>query len=258
MRPHLTGRRMHRPAAGRVMARRRMRILPALVLVVCAAGLGCDQPLAPSPPSPPPESPNRPPGLVAASVSGEVIDADSGLPVAGAVVTIAHVRVVNGLGINVSSPDGAGTSAVADGSGAFRLEPRVRDDWVSVVLNVTRDGYEPIVEWSFTPTTPTSAAVLMVYPTLTLRPGGFLQTRMSPISYACGWESYRCRRVLVESAPGESVEVELVPPTGPDNGLEPDDEPFPFTGYKRRVTVSGGAVWIIGGTSPVTLTARRP
>jgi hypothetical protein len=101
-----------------------------------------------------------------------------------------------------------------------------------------------------------------MYPTLTLRPGESIQTRVRLRSYNCvdfdAQDGYPCRRVAIESAPGESVEVGLVPPTGPDNGLELDAQRFSFEGYTRHVTVTSDAVWVIGGSSPVTLTARRP
>jgi hypothetical protein len=64
-----------------------------------------------------------------------------------------------------------------------------------------------------------------MYPTLTLRPAESIQTRVHLSTYRCrvfmdeyDW-GHPCRRIAIESAPGESVEVELVPPTGPDNGL---------------------------------------
>jgi hypothetical protein len=142
-----------------------------LAIVLCTAGLGCEQPVAPLLPAAPP------PVFVVASVAGQVIDADTGEPVPGAVVTVAAFA-------------GPGTSAVTDGSGAFRLEPH---------------------------------------------------------------------GIAIESAPGESVDVDLVPPTGPDNGLELQADAYLETlELKRRLTVTGGAVWIRGDSSPVTLTARRP
>jgi hypothetical protein len=224
---------------------------PSLVLaiVLCTAGLGCEQPLAPLLPDPSRE--------VVASVAGHVIDADTGQPVAGAVVTVVSVSAPR---FQISSNTGLGTRAVADGAGAFRLEHLVREDWLSMGLNVARDGYEP--RGGRVESAASDALALEMYPTLTLRRGESIQTRVRLRSYNCvdfdAQDGYPCRRVAIESAPGESVEVELVPPTGPDNGLELDAQRFSFEGYTRHVTVTSDAVWIIGGSSPVTLTARRP
>lgn len=221
-----------------------------LAIVFCTAGLGCEQPvapLAPLAPLPPPPAPA--PVLIVADLAGQVIDADTGDPVPGAVVTAAaHL--------------GPGTSAVTDGSGAFRLEPRVREDWQAVTVVVARDGYESTQSWV---QRSTSKVVLGMYPTLTLRPGESLQVRVHLSTYFCSFSALddilgntrHCRRVAIESA-GEPVEVELVPPAGPDNGVELQADAY-TPEFKRRVTVTGGGVWIVGSaSSPVTLTARRP
>ena len=230
-----------------------------LALVVCAAGLGCDQPVAPSPPPPPP--PDRPSGLGTATVAGQVIDADTGQPVGDAVVTIESVSVFSTTRGGVYSPDGVGTSTVSDGGGGFRLEPGVRDNWLRISLSVRRDGYE---SWDGSTQTigtgiPIDALVLAVYPTLIVRPGESIQTRVHLRHYTCSDNLSPCRRVVIESTPGEPVEVELVPPAL-DNGLEHGPATtFEFAQYQRRLTVSGGGeVYIVGGSSPVTLTARRP
>ena len=233
---------------------RRLKVI--LASSICAAALGCDQPLAPPPPPPPP--PERPSGLGNAAVAGQVIDADTGQPVDGAVVTIEGVTVLSATRGQVYSLDGVGTSAVADGGGGFRLEPGVRDNWTRISLGVRRDGYE---SWqgstqTVSPATPIDALVLAVYPTLIIRPGESIQTRVHLGYYQCGeFLVLPCRRVVVESAPGEEVELELMPPA-PDNGLEHD--PSDVSGrYKRATVFSGGEVYIVGGSSPVTLTARR-
>ena len=237
---------------------RRLRVI--LASLVCAGALGCDQPLAPPPP---------PSGLGTATVAGQVIDADTGQPVDGAVVTIESVIVPSATQGQAFSSDGVGTSSAADGGGGFRLEPGVLDNWTLIQVSVTRDGYEPS-HISFRRTgrrfpvglpdggAPLDALVLPVYPTLILRPGESIQTRVHLNHYNCGDEfSVPCRRIVVDSAPNEEVAVELVPPL-PDNWLEhrPDLDLGP---RQRRVTLSGGGeVYIIGGSSPVTLTARRP
>ncbi len=238
------------------IASRRLRGI--VTSFVCAAALGCDQPLAPPAPAPPTDT-----------VAGQVIDADTGQPVGGAVVTIDVVIVPSATDGLAFSPDGVATSSIADDGGGFRLEPGVRGDWMQIQLSVRRDGFEPS-KLTFKRTgrrlpvglpdggTPIDALVLPVYRTLVIRPGESIQTRVHVDHYNCGEFSIPCRRIVVDSAPSEQVEVELVPPTAPNNGLESGSD-FGFPQYQRRVTLSGGgAVYIIGGSSPVTLTARRP
>jgi hypothetical protein len=81
----------------------------------------------------------------------------------------------------------------------------------------------------------------------------------APVTDGSGAFRLEPHGIAIESAPGESVDVDLVPPTGPDNGLELQADAYLETlELKRRLTVTGGAVWIRGDSSPVTLTARRP
>ena len=228
---------------------RRLKII--LASLIGAAALGCDQPLAPTPPPP-----SLPSGLGTATVAGQVIDADTGLPVDGAVVTIESVTVLSATRGQEPSPDGVGTSTVSDATG-FRLEPGVRDNWTRISLSVRRDGYEPSHSLTFRLGSPIGALVLSLYPTLILRPGESIQTRVHLNHYNCGEWLVPCRRVVVESAPNEEVEVELALPIAPNNGLEAHSD-VGLGPYQRRVTLSGGGEVYIVGSSSVTLTARRP
>jgi hypothetical protein len=182
-----------------------------------------------------------------------VIDADTGQPVSGAVVTIERVNVFTIPPGAANLPDSVGTSTVSDASG-FRFEPGVRDNWTLITLSVRRDGYEPS-HLTFRLGRPIGALVLSVYPTLIVRPGESIQTRVHLDHYKCREGSTPCRRIVVESAPGEEVEVELVPPTAPNITLQQDPE---LSENQRRVTLSGGGEVYIVGNSSVTLTARRP
>ena len=227
---------------------RRLKVI--LASLIGAAALGCEQPLAPTPPPP-----ALPSGLGTVTVAGQVIDADTGQPVSGARVTIESVTVLSPTRGQEPSPDGVGTSIVSDGGG-FRFEPGVRDNWTRIQLSVRRDGYEASHSLTFRLGSPIGALVLSVYPTLILRPGESIQARVHLDHYKCREGSTPCRRIVVESAPGEPVEVELVPPILPNNTLQQDPE---LSENQRRLTLSGGGeVYIVGGSSAVTLTARRP
>ena len=229
---------------------RRLKVI--LASFICAAALGCDQPVAPTP-----RPASLPSGLGTATVAGQVIDADTGQPVSGAVVTIERVTVFSTTRGQEPSPDGVGTSIVSDGGGGFRFEPGVRDNWTLVQLSVRRDGYEPSHSLTFRLGSPIGALVLSLYPTLILRPGESIQTRVHLNHYNCGEWLVPCRRVVVESAPNEEVEVELALPIAPNNGLEAHSD-VGLGPYQRRVTLSGGGEVYIVGISSVTLTARRP
>jgi hypothetical protein len=74
------------------------------------------------------------------------------------------------------------------------------------------------------------------------------------------WLSANCRRIVVESPAGESVDVEVISNDCQDRevGLDADGDVFEDHGWPRRLTVPGGEVWIIAEPSvPLTLTARR-
>ncbi len=66
--------------------------------------------------------------------------------------------------------------------------------------------------------------------------------------------------ILIES-PGESIDVEVIPADAHrDVGLVVGpavNHPIYVRSYQRRVTVSGGEVWIFGAPGKVTLTAQR-
>ena len=91
------------------------------------------------------------------------------------------------------------------------------------------------------------AADVRVFPTLTIRPGQSLDMRVFLGSYVCSDESHLCGRILIESS-GESIDVEVVPADAHrDVGLVVGpsvNHPIYVKSYQRRVTVSGGEVWV--------------
>jgi len=222
------------------------------VSIVCRARVGtlvgrggCESAPPPLAPSQTTFTPPPVPTTVAVRVDGRVVDLDGDAPVAGAAVT-------NG-----------GPIATADENGAFVLTMDVRPGLRKLLLGVSRDGYEPSKGYVHVSPDTIATVVLRVYQTLTVRPGESIGAGMSALANAyndCYFlqDDYSCRRIVVESLPGESIEVELVPVDGQDNvGLVAAMQQPAFVSYERRVTVSGGEVWIIGGPGKVTLTARR-
>jgi hypothetical protein len=109
-------------------------------------------------------------------------------------------------------------------------------------------------------------ASLTIYRTVSLRRGESVDTQLLFHPYmgpSCGWESWQCRRIVIDGwSHGMKVDVELVP-TGSELriGVFPTDEPWPFAGepgqeYPRVAEVRTGAVWIMGAAGQVRLSAR--
>lgn len=156
---------------------------------------------------------------------------------------------------------GPGTlSQAADDQGAFALMVNLPWNWTYVQLEVTREGFEP----TRTGVDPTdaAAAVLRLVPTVTIRPGQSIDTRLFPDTFLCGdeYEQYwPCRRIVVESAAGESMDLEVIPRDGQEVGLivgPPLTHPI-SPSPPRRVTMSSGEVWLYGSEGRVTVRARR-
>jgi hypothetical protein len=229
-----------------------------MTVVICALGTGCGSPNAPTP-TPSPRLP-PPPGTVAVGTRGRVIDVDSGHPIAGANVTTVSVcyrdsEPAGGRCHSIDQP----ARATADENGVFLLTVSLPSTWNALSLKAAKSGYETSASKGITPSTATDA-VLEVYPTLTIRPGESIETRLSRGGQVCGWLSANCRRIVVESPAGESVDVEVISNDTPDRevGLHADGDVFEDHGWPRRLTVLGGEVWIIAEPSvPLTLTARR-
>jgi hypothetical protein len=206
----------------------------ALVVIACDA---CESsrggPAAPSPPADPSQSgPPPAPTIVAVRVEGRVIDAETE-------ESIPHATVGN-AGVCYPGPCGPGpTSTTADENGMFVLTVNVPQAWRELLLSVGAAGYEPTRVY----VTPTSTRELRLLRTLTIRPGESIDMRVFSGSYVCGDESHLCRRVFIESS-GGSIDVEVVPADAErDVGLFVN-HPLIVTSYQRRVTVSGGEVWI--------------
>jgi hypothetical protein len=219
----------------------------ALAVLICVACEGGNGPIVPTPPPTP-----VPPNTIAVHVEGRVIDADRDQPIPGAIVTTVQM-CHPGLCAQVDQP----TSTTANGNGMFVLTANLPQDWEELSLHVAAGpAHEPADPY----VSPSSAraAVLEVYPTLTIQPGESIRTRAFLKHYVCGWLSVYCRRVVVESPAGESVDLEVIPADGQaDVGLHPDGDVFEDHGFPRQLTVSGGEVWIVGAPVAVTLTARQ-
>jgi hypothetical protein len=223
-----------------------------LVLVTLLTASGCEgnRPLAPSPPAPSPPTVVGMPEAVAVRVEGVVIDADTEQAVSDATVTVVHIR-----DLHRPLPRPA-PSAISDSNGRFVLTASFSMGWSEMALGVQRDGYESPVAIYLDP----NAAVntLRVYPTITIRPGESIDTKISLGSYVCGWESARCRRIMVPSFGDEAVNLNLIPLDGQKEiGLftgDPGTWPYDF---RHNVQTSKGEVWIIGAQGRVTVTARR-
>jgi hypothetical protein len=219
----------------------------ALAVLICGACRGGDGPIVPTPALAPVT-----PSTVAVHMEGRVIDADRKQPIPGAIVTTVQV-CYPGACREVDQP----VSVRADENGTVFLTASLPQGWNELQLGVAPGaGYESANIY----VSPSSAgaAVLEVYPTLTIEPGGSIQTRAFLKHYVCGWLSAYCRRVVVESPAGESVDLEATPADGEaDVGLDADGDVFEDHGFPRRLTVSGGEVWIVGAPVTVTLTARR-
>ncbi len=121
-------------------------------------------------------------------------------------------------------------------------------------ITIDRDGYEGSEVWIPT----NSDTTITLYPTTTILPGSTLRTRIvATAPYACGWESHRCRRIVVEPA-GTPVVVEILETDGEEVGLVDDEPPLTPFDYVRRITINDGEVYIIGGPATVTLRAQPP
>lgn len=153
---------------------------------ICALGTGCGSPNAPTP-APSPRLP-PPPAMVAVGTGAHVIDVNSGHSIAGANVTAVKVCYREPAGGRCRSIDQP-ARATADENGVFLLAVSLPLTWQELRLEAARAGYETGTRVM----SPSAAmdAVLEVYPTLTIRPGELIKTRLS-------WEARRvagCRRI---------------------------------------------------------------
>jgi hypothetical protein len=242
------------PETGRVHRRRVSHRATAvwLQLLVVAVMLGPSCRNSPDLPTPP-SLPALQAGLSGTGfrLAGQVIDAESEAPIPGATVVPVEFSTAS-KGFHVTRP----VSTIADQNGMFALMQPLPGDWTTVVLRATRSGYEPANV--FVANGSATAARLQVYRALTIHAGESIDLRVFLGHYACGWESWHCRRFVVEAEPGELVDLELTmidPPGGA--GLVVGEPPPSNTPYlARNLTVSAGEAWVIGG-GRLTLTAWR-
>ena len=138
-------------------------------------------------------------------------------------------------------------SATSDAEGRFSLAVDLPAGWKELDLHVSRDGYEGISVRVGSDAV--SAVELRMLPILTIRSGESREAHVflgTPIT--CFIESALCRRVVVDSPSGEPIRLEVfavdetqkVGLTGPLS-----TQPYSIDEVGRRVTVSGGEVWIV-------------
>lgn len=226
-----------------------------LNLLVLLAASGCQGNRTIAGPTPPPVADNvsAATAIVNVRVEGRVIDGDRDEPVPGAVVIPTQV-CAPGACVGLNEP---AARAVADDQGGFVLTVNLPPAWRELLLSVTRDGYEP-TQMYVAPAAATTA-LLRLLPTLTIRSGDSIDTRVLIGTHACGFESWPCRRVVVEPPSGESMDLEVIPADGQEVTLVVGPEAsHPFTvSIRHQVTMSAGEVWIYGAPGRVTLTAHR-
>lgn len=179
---------------------------------------------------------------------------DSDGPVANAAVRLVRIN----YGINYRLVNEPAWSAIADENGIFGFTADLPADWRRVTLWVERDGYEPDQYWA-DPSSVSAAQLRLHRSPLSIRAGQTIEVRLGGIQ-SCFDEGWPCRRVLVESPSGESVDLEVTTTDSEAKiGLEGPSSTHPFSPpLNRRLTVSGGEVWVYGGVNTVVrLTAVR-
>ena len=219
-----------------------------LVIVIVALGLACASPSTPTPVLPSATDPQVPVfEMVAVSVAGRVIDADSDKPVRNAIVTPVRfcargILPSSGECQDVKNPPAPGVTA--DENGAFALVANIPKTWTELLLGVISDGYEPMRIYVLPDEV--TAARLWVFSTLTVSPGESLTIRRFLGAMNCGYEGYLCRRVMVSALPDGLIDVDVHAVDGQDVGILNGSGPLNFPS-QRQVTVSGGEVWIYPG-----------
>lgn len=200
------------------------------------------------------------------STPSRVTSPDPGAPAEGAVAAVElKGRIVDDLDRAIAGaavalhpaalPDPTKPQqTTTDGDGVFAFTARVRTDLGSandVPIKVDRDGYESADLWILA----NSEVTITLYPLTKVVRGSTLRTRLvATAPYACGFESHRCRRITVEPA-GETVVIEISDIEGEEVGLVDDEPPLQPFDYQRRVAVSDGEFFIIGGPATATLRA---
>lgn len=217
----------------------------ALLFAIVSAVGACSSPSAPTPQ---PQSPSSqlPQPDVSLALKGRIVD-DLNTPISGVTVALHASREVDPLKT---------TQTTTDANGVFDFTARVRADLGAldeVPIVLSRVGYESAEPWI----APNSARTIAIYPVTSIRSGSTLVTRVvAAAPYSCGFESHRCRRILLEPA-GETLTVEITAVDGEAVGLVDDEPPLQPFDYARAIDVGDGELFVIGGPATVTLRARR-
>jgi hypothetical protein len=226
-----------------------MNLPRLLIVLVIAAAAGCGThgtPVLWTQPSAAPSVPD-----IQVVVEGLVIDGDRDVPVSGALVT-ARGYCAPGI-----CTDFAGASGRADEQGAFRFTASLPPAWSELLVDVTREGYE--LTRIYIRSASATTAGLKLLPSRTIRAGDSIQTSLVFGTYYCGFESWLCRRIVVEAPSGEKVDLEVTPLDGQSVGfmVGPVENHAISPNPTSVVTTSSGEVWLYGVAGRVTLTARR-
>lgn len=185
-------------------------------------------------------------------VEGVVVDADRDERVPGAVVKLVEIFA----GFVSQSANNPAWSAIADANGAFGFTAVLPSHWQALLLEASRTGYQPLI--NYVERASAASALLRVLPILIIRPGESLQTRVFPGGDGCFFESWACRRVIVDARPGDLIDIEVIPADSDATvGVEGPGSTHPlFPAFNRRITVASGEVWLYGDLGKwMTLTA---
>jgi hypothetical protein len=192
------------------------------------------------------------PTAITVEIRGVVHDMDTGAPVPGADVAVVQVAA------NSAYRNFPGPTVTTDQLGRYTTTVALPVGWVEALMQVQGPGLEQAQ--TYIKPAGASAADLQVYRAVVLRPGESVDTQLARLGGSvCGWESWLCRRVVVDGwLPGSKIEVQLTPLEGRgDVGVIPTSEPWPFSDYQHRVEITRGEVFIIGSPARVRLTASR-
>jgi hypothetical protein len=149
----------------------------------------------------------------------------------------------------------------------FRLTANLPQDWTELRLEVVNPGFEPTT--NLLKAESAMNAVLRAYRAITVRPGESVQLRVlfqGTLCVASSWldgDSIPCRRIIVEVSADEAINLEVFPLQAQDAfGVMVEPFEFPIPPLQTRLTVRGGAAWIVrsaasSGTGMVTVVARR-
>jgi len=193
---------------------------------------------------------------VTVEFSGRVVNADAGDPVRNVQVSVSAL----GFPKRPSEWVFPTNSATSSGDGTFTLSVNLPRDWSVVYLKVTGPGYDD-GDWRFEPNTAGTRAEIRIYPTLVIRPGESIDVRVEPTVNRCAFGgAFPCRRVLVVAAPGDPVELEIVP-NDPSKAMGLTADIWDEEPVLRLMIAPGGLAYVgwtdAGPARAGRLTARR-